>query len=272
MPVGGGNWGVRYRGRGDEPQATEKPAVDRSAGMVKPLSGAGTTAGEKGRLTPRNAQCNPKGPVPDLGKGGGDPSARSDGPPAPLGAAGPPGPVGPPGPAGPPGPPGPPGAPDANTQLLMLVEPYYRGELIRNPGFDEWRFGQPVWWEGRNLSRAGPAYTGEWMLRLGRGTERPAEFYQDLSVCPGTFLELRFCGRVAVPGSKMRAAIDWLDRERRTVGNGLDLAVALSGDTGYRHYIAVSGCCPGAVVQARVRFQIFSRGQFDLDYVSVVAR
>jgi hypothetical protein len=154
----------------------------------------------------------------------------------------------------------------------MLIEPYYRGELIRNPGFDEWVNGRPSFWEGRNFVPVSRASIGEWVLRLGQDPERPAEVYQDLTVAPGTFLELRFCGRVAVAGSRLRAAVIWLDRNRKTVGSGLDLAVALSGGYGYRQYLAVSSACPGAAVQARISFQIFARGQFDLDYVSVVAR
>jgi hypothetical protein len=156
--------------------------------------------------------------------------------------------------------------------MLMVIEPYYRGELIRNPGFDEWQRGKPVFWDGHNFAPADRADTGKWMLRLGRDPERVAEIYQGLTVSPGSFLELRFRGRVAVAGSKMWVAITWLNRDRETIGSGMELAVLLSEDTCCRHYVTVSGACPRTVVQARVSFQISSRGQFDLDYVSVVAR
>lgn len=154
-----------------------------------------------------------------------------------------------------------------------MVEPFYRGELVRNPRFDDWHNGRPVYWEGAVGVPITPAHTGYRMLRLGGNAWGPSEIYQDLTVNPGTFLELRFCGRVAVFGSVLQVSITWLNREERAVGSGLELVMALAHDTEYRHCVAVSSACPASIVQARVSFRIPSGGgQFDLDYVSVVAR
>lgn len=287
-----GGWDVQYRGRSDNPRKTEavpeKRSVEPSADSVPGLHRV-----RADHVVPAPPRCAPERD-PDLGKGGGLPDSRvgettvgpsgefrfgspsGSGPACMRGPAGPPGPPGPPGPAGPPGPPGspgPPGLPGSTPQMLVLVEPFYRGELISNPGFEAWFQGRPSFWEGFNLTPVGRTVTGGRMLRLGQGRERPAAVYQDVAVAPGTFLELRFSGRVAGAGCRMYATITWLDREGKTRGTGLNLAVSLAGDhPEFRQYLAVSGACSAGVVQARVSFRIPSQGQFDLDYVSVVAR
>ncbi len=280
----GRSWDVSFQQRPGGPDGAESSPVGGPGAAMVPCPNPGPDTGCAACRTAaplRSAGVSAAVTI-DPGKGGGLPGNPSESagsvpkrfpsPPREV-RAGPPGPPGPPGSTGAVGPAGPPGPPGSTTQVLVMVEPYYRGELVRNPRFDDWQYERPAYWEGGSGVPVAPAHTGERMLRLGGNARGPSEIYQDLTVNPGTFLELRFCGRVVVFGSALYVSITWLNREEKPVGSGLELTVTLSHDTEYRHCVAVSGACPASVMRARVSFRIPSGGgQFDLDYVSVVAR
>lgn len=175
-----------------------------------------------------------------------------------------------PGPPEPQGPKGDPEPPGQAFQIFRASDYRLRGEQLRNGDFEEWKGDKPLWWEGTNFERWEEANTGRYAVRLGAFPDKDAVLYQDVPIIPGCCFDLRFWLRMPEAVEQFRAEVNWLDREREILGNGVQLVFGNRPRQEYSWYSQLSGCAPPQAAWARVIFVKKGNGVADIDGVSLV--
>ncbi|RDV83443.1 hypothetical protein [Ammonifex thiophilus] len=143
-------------------------------------------------------------------------------------------------------------------------------ECLRNGGFESWKEGRPLHWEGENIAFTPSSHSGSGAVALGEDPGKEAFLWQDFPVVAGRQLDFRFTARFSLGTPVVRGRVEWLDREKRPVGLGTEVVLPATLPADYRPYWRLTGGVPEKAVWGRVCFVKEGYGTAEVDDVSLI--
>lgn len=174
-----------------------------------------------------------------------------------------------------------------------------KGNIIKNGGFELWVGPfQPLDWMGSNVLANSCRHTGISSVQLGKATVHcsedpcfrednfhcmPTTIFQEVPVCPGIMLGLKFflalfvtegmfqdCS-LELQNPPLEVRLVWLDREGHELGVGLCMQIPANAlGLGWFSYFELSSAAPVNAVRARLSFAKAKGCPVLLDDVSLI--